>query len=282
MNKVGDIVIFNDEAHNTIAPEYTATLATLSSKCLFRLDTTATPDRADGQVPDSEMIYHYDLPTALDDRIIKSVVVYEPDSRLIELTYTNPETGEKKKVTELDKEFEEAEKNIKPFQYVLDPEPMRKQIRIALDRLEEQRKRAKERYKPVLFIVTTSILEAEKAKRVLTNTFKVNTLLVTEESEPEERQEAMRLGSFESPYDAVVSVLMLREGWDVPQVAVILLLRKFSSPVYGQQVIGRGLRLNLRGTSEPEILAVVDHPRLAHDWLWRIVPVSKFRARSFS
>jgi hypothetical protein len=68
---------------------------------------------------------------------------------------------------------------------------------------------------------------------------------------------------------------MLREGWDVPQVSVILLLRKFSSPVYGQQVIGRGLRRVL--WNQPEILAVVDHPRLQHEWLWRLVGVSKVR-----
>src|SRR6266571_4829652 len=70
---------------------------------------------------------------------------------------------------------------------------------------------------------------------------------------------------------------MLREGWDVPEVSTILLLRKFSSPVYGQQVIGRGLRRIIRDEPEPEILAVVDHPKLQHDWLWRIVAVSKIR-----
>jgi len=65
----------------------------------------------------------------------------------------------------------------------------------------------------------------------------------------------------------------LREGWDVPEVGVILLLRKFSSRVYGQQVIGRGLR-RVRGKKigedEPQICAVVDHPKLEHQWLWDI------------
>jgi len=275
MNFIGDIVIFNDEAHNTPAPEYSETLAILSHKCLFRLDTTATPDRADGQTPDSEMIYHYDIPTALDDGIIKSIVVYEPEVKAIEFTYTNPETGEKKQVTELDKEFEEAEKKIKPFQWILDLEPMKKQMKIALDRLEEQHKRAAERFKPILFVVTMGIEEAKRAKSVLEDVFKIKTLLVTEESEEKEREEARNIGKFESKYSAVVSVLMLREGWDVPQVSVILLLRKFSSPVYGQQVIGRGLRRVLR--TEPEILAVVDHPKLRHDWLWQILAVSKIR-----
>ena len=75
------------------------------------------------------------------------------------------------------------------------------------------------------------------------------------------------------PYKAVVSVLMLREGWDVPEVGVILLLRKFGSRVYGQQVIGRGLR-RVRNLgildAEQQICAVVDHPKLDHGWLWEI------------
>ncbi len=277
MNFTDKIAVFNDEAHNTPAPEYTAVLLTLSKKCLLRLDTTATPDRADDQTPDTNMIYQYSITEALDDKIIKSVVVYEPEVKLVELTYTNKETGEKRKVTELDKEFEEAEKQVKPFQWILDSEPMKKQIAMALQRLEEQKRRAKERYKPVLFVVTMSISEGERAQRMLQNDFKIKTLLVTEESEDEDRKYAREIGKKDSPYDAVVSVMMLREGWDVPQVSVILLLRKFSSKVYGQQVIGRGLRKIILDTNEPEILAVIDHPRLQHDWLWRLVAVSKIR-----
>lgn len=64
---------------------------------------------------------------------------------------------------------------------------------------------------------------------------------------------------------------MLREGWDVPEVAVIALLRKFSSKVYGQQVIGRGLRKVIRKPAEREILCVVDHPKLDHRWLWDLM-----------
>ncbi len=277
MNFIDQIAVFNDEAHNTPAQEYTTVLSTLSNKCLFRLDTTATPDRADGQTPDTYMIYNYSIAEALDDKIIKSVVVYEPEVKLIELTYTHQATGEKRTVNELEKEFEEAEKRIKPFQWILDTEPMKKQMALALQRLEEQKRRAKERYKPVLFVVTMSIREAERARKMLQNDFKVNTLLITEESDDEKRKEAREIGKKDSIYDAVVSVMMLREGWDVPEVSVILLLRKFSSRVYGQQVIGRGLRRIIRDATEPEILAVIDHPRLQHDWLWRLVAVSKIR-----
>src|SRR5262249_35193272 len=51
------------------------------------------------------------------------------------------------------------------------------------------------------------------------------------------------------------------------------LLRKFSSKVYGQQVIGRGLRrVRAKGVQpdEPQICAVADHPKLEHGWLWDI------------
>jgi superfamily II DNA or RNA helicase len=147
---------------------------------------------------------------------------------------------------------------------------------IALRRLEEQERRAKKRYQPILFVVAVCKADAEKAERMLTNYFKVKTLLVTEDSDEADRQSARELGRQQKgskPYRAVVSVLMLREGWDVPEVGVILLLRKFSSTVYGQQVIGRGLRrVRVKGvkSDEPQICAVVDHPKLEHGWLWEI------------
>ena len=273
----GDIAIFNDEAHNTPAQEYTNVLNSFSKKCKFRLDTTATPNRADGQEPDSEMIQHYDISHALDDGIVKSIVVYEPEVKLLQLTYTNPETGEKKNITELDAEFKEAEKQLRSTQWILDPEPMKKQIAISLHRHREHIIRSKGRYKPILFIVTMSITEGERVQKMLQERFKIKSLLVTEESDEEDRDAALKIGTFDSQYEAVVSVLMLREGWDVPEVTTILLLRKFSSPVYGQQVIGRGLRKIIRDPLEPEILSVIDHPRLEHDWLWKLVAVSKIK-----
>ncbi len=111
---------------------------------------------------------------------------------------------------------------------------------------------------------------------MLRDYFKVNTLLVTEESDDAERKKAMNLGDPKDTngIEAVMSVLMLREGWDVPEVGVILLLRKFSSKVYGQQAIGRGLRRVRRPGMEEDdqrICAVVDHPKLEHEWLWKLL-----------
>lgn len=291
LNKVSNFANFNDEAHNTPAAEYTKVLRLIGHKTVFRLDTTATPERADGKPLDSEMIMEYGIAEALDDGIIKSVVVYQPDAKIVELTYTNKITGEKKKVTELDKEFEEAEANVKPFQWIIDAEPLKKQISIALKRFEEQKRRAKDRYKPILFIVTMSIEEGKRVRDLLNKDFDLGrdkVLLVTEDTAEEHvgwkangepltaREAATNLGKLGTPFEVVISVMMLREGWDVPPVSVILLLRKFCSQVYGQQVIGRGLR-KIREGDDRQILAVVDHPKLQHDWLWRKVGASGVR-----
>ncbi len=275
-----DFVLFNDEAHNSPAPEYEATLKRMRENVALRVDTTATPDRADGRAPDSDMIYEYGVTDALADGIIKTPVVYEPDIKTVQLTYTDARTGERRKVEEID--WDEVDRlGLNATQWVTDDEPMRQQMAIALRRLEEQERRAKKRYQPILFVVAVCKADAEKAEQTLNKYFKVKTLLVTEDSDEADRQKARELGKQQktgTPYRAVVSVLMLREGWDVPEVGVILLLRKFGSKVYGQQVIGRGLRrVRVKGVdpTEPQICAVVDHPKLEHQWLWDIFNAKK-------
>jgi type III restriction enzyme len=271
------IAIFNDEAHNTPAAEYDNALFALKRLSKFRLDTTATPDRADGKTPDSKMIFEYGITDAQAEvpPIIKNIVVYQPKLSSVELTYTDHKTGEKRTIDEMDEEFRRIESGLSSTQWVTDPDPMRKQIQIALARLKEQQGRAISMaggsYVPILFVVAITIEDAKQACRMLNEECGIKTLLITEESEERDRDAARQLGKPGSPYEAVVSVLMLREGWDVPAVSVILLLRKFSSRVYGQQIVGRGLRLNVRDKDIQEICAIVDHAKLKHDWLWEIV-----------
>ena len=275
-----EFALFNDEAHNSPAPEYEATLLRMREKVVLRIDTTATPDRADGRTPDSDMIYEYSVTDALADGIIKTPVVYQPDIKTVQLTYTDARTGERRKVENID--WDEVDRlGLSATQWVTDDEPMCQQMAIALRRLEEQERRAKGRYQPILFVVAVCKADAEKAEQTLNNYFKVRTLMVTEDSDEADRQKARELGRRQKsgqPFKAVVSVLMLREGWDVPEVGVILLLRKFGSRVYGQQVIGRGLRrVRVKGVDpiEPQICAVVDHPKLEHQWLWDIFNARK-------
>ena len=267
--------LFNDEAHNSPAPEWDRTLERMRPQTVLRVDTTATPDRADGKTPDSRMIYEYLIQDALADRLVKTPVVYQPSIATVELTYTDAMTGETRAVEEID--WAEVDRlGINATQWVTDDKPMQQQMAIALQRLREQERRAKGRYQPILFVVAVCKLDAEKAAKTLNDYFKVKTLLVTEDSTDAERRQATELGRAQrgrQPYKAVVSVLMLREGWDVPEVGVILLLRKFGSRVYGQQVIGRGLRRVRRhgvNVEEQQICAAVDHPKLEHGWLWEI------------
>ena len=275
-----EFALFNDEAHNSPAPEYEATLKRMRENVVLRVDTTATPDRADGKAPDSDMIYEYGVTDALADGIIKTPVIYQPDIKTVELTYTDAYTGEQRRVEEID--WDDVDRRgLNATQWVTDDDPMRQQMAIALRRLEEQERRARKRYQPILFVVAVCKADAEKAEQTLSKYFKVKTLLVTEDSDEAERQKARQLGKQQKsaiPYKAVVSVLMLREGWDVPEVGVILLLRKFGSRVYGQQVVGRGLRrVRVKGmdAAEPQICAIVDHPKLEHEWLWNIFNAKK-------
>ena len=59
------------------------------------------------------------------------------------------------------------------------------------------------------------------------------------------RQAARDIDGAESEIKAIVSVMMLREGWDVRNVTVVLGLRPFTAKaeILPEQVIGRGLRL---------------------------------------
>jgi superfamily II DNA or RNA helicase len=285
LNHLGRIAVFNDEAHNTVAPKYDEVLDLLSEsgRTAFRLDTTATPDRADGEVPRSRMIYSYGIREAVRDGVIKTVYVCQPNIKSVELTYTDTETGQVVRVEEVPWEEIEA-KQIPATKWVTSPKPLRQQLDMAVRRLEEQKKRARGRYKPILFVVAVSIKDAYNAKRVLEQEFKIKTFVIASKDEEatdvsveqrhQELKVAMTIGTPEDNegYDAVVSVLMLREGWDVRSVAVVTLLRKFSSKVYGQQVIGRGLRRMFpRNLDEKERLVVVDHPKLDHRWLWELI-----------
>lgn len=72
------------------------------------------------------------------------------------------------------------------------------------------------------------------------------------------RKEANEIDDPASPYKAVVSVLMLKEGWDVRNVTTIVGLRAYSakSNILPEQTLGRGLRKMYPGGVE-EYLSVV-------------------------
>jgi type III restriction enzyme len=62
------------------------------------------------------------------------------------------------------------------------------------------------------------------------------------------RKAVREVDSPDSPINAIVSVLMLREGWDVQNVTVVVGLRPYTAKanILPEQTIGRGLRLMFR------------------------------------
>ena len=72
------------------------------------------------------------------------------------------------------------------------------------------------------------------------------------------RKQANEIDSADSPYKAIISVMVLKEGWDVRNVTTIIGLRAFSakSNILPEQTLGRGLRKMYPGSVE-EYVSVV-------------------------
>jgi|LQYC01.1.fsa_nt_gi type III restriction enzyme len=76
------------------------------------------------------------------------------------------------------------------------------------------------------------------------------------------RELSRDLDSGKSPYQCIVSVLMLREGWDVRNVTTIVPLRPYTSKanILPEQTLGRGLRrMTPPGEGASELVTVVEH-----------------------
>lgn len=117
--------------------------------------------------------------------------------------------------------------------------------------------------KPILFVMLNSTAEADDVGDYLrvkypeefgaTATDEPQLLVIHTDRSGEvsrkdleaAREVARRVDAGTSPINAIVSVLMLREGWDVQNVTVIVGLRPYTSKanILPEQTIGRGLRL---------------------------------------
>jgi len=111
--------------------------------------------------------------------------------------------------------------------------------------------------KPVLFIMAEKNIYADKiaeaiAQRGQTYGISGNEIMTIHTDNTGEvrksdleslRDEARDVDNPKNKIKVIVSVLMLREGWDVQNVTIILGLRAFDSAILPEQAIGRGLRL---------------------------------------
>jgi type III restriction enzyme len=76
------------------------------------------------------------------------------------------------------------------------------------------------------------------------------------------RELSRQIDSDQNPYSCIVSVLMLREGWDVRNVTTIVPLRPYTSKanILPEQTLGRGLRRMTPPGEAAEMVTVVEHP----------------------
>jgi len=133
--------------------------------------------------------------------------------------------------------------------------------------------------KPLLFVMAEDTRAADQirdwlqtvsdvAGRVLTIHVGRDGEIPTRELE-QARADARAVDAVDSPYSVIVSVLMLREGWDVRNVCVIVPLRALSAKnkILPEQALGRGLRrMTAPGSGMDERVVVIDHQAFRELW----------------
>lgn len=206
----------------------------------LQLDFSATPKDQNGTFF-PWIICDYPLAQAIEDRIVKApLIVHQTDK-------ADPEKYDRASVAYAE------------------------WLSIAINRWKEHYDAyQKVGQKPVLFIMAENTKDADDIYNALKSKaeFKGEGQLLLihtdkkgeiQKRDLEKAREAAR--SIDLPTNkirAIVSVLMLREGWDVRNVSVILGLRPFTSKanILPEQAVGRGLRL-MKGVG-PEYIQVVE------------------------
>ncbi len=230
----GPLMVLNDEAHHTHAEdgEWTRVVRTLHGRTPLNLqvDLSATPRYPNGALF-PWTIFDYPLKQALLDGVVKRPMrgvldVQEVKSERASIRYE----GYLVAAVERWKE------------YVEQLSPLRK--------------------KPLLFVMLSSTSEADDVADWLRRTYPhelgaphvlvIHTNAAGEVNKADiEKARALARTVDEETNDirAIVSVLMLREGWDVQNVTVVVGLRPFTARanILPEQAIGRGLRLMFRG-----------------------------------
>ena len=232
-----DLVVINDEAHHVHDEElvWYKTLMSIHENVpkglALWLDFSATPKDQNGTYY-PWIICDYPLAQAVEDRIVKAPLIVHQVKR------SDPEKVTKDNVSDVYGEW----------------------LLAALERWKEHYKTYKTLGpKPVLFIMAEKNAFADEIGKWLgdkTNKtgLKENEVLVIHtdsegeitKADVEKAREVVR--DIDLPTNktkVIVSVMMLREGWDVKNVSVVLGLRPFTSKakILPEQAVGRGLRL---------------------------------------
>ena len=243
--RAGQILVLNDEAHHTHDEEneWNKVIRRLhtSLPLAAQLDFSATPRFTRGALF-PWVISDYPIKQAILDNVVKRPVKGVAD-------------------------FEEARSDVASVRY-------RVYLTAGVERWREYREQlAKMEKKPVLFIMLNTTEEAEDVGDWLRKTYpsefggKDRALVIHTDKTGQiskkdldvARKLAREVDSLDCPTNAIVSVLMLREGWDVQNVTVVVGLRPYTAAanILPEQAIGRGLRLMFRGKTYSERVDII-------------------------
>lgn len=234
LQKADHLVVFADEHHCYFGPSFSKAVRDLNPWALVGL--TATPDK---KTPKDQIIFRYPLAAAVADRLVKTpVIVGRKDDRSDALTKLSDG------VTLLEAKA------------------------VAVQSYCQQT--GAPSVNPVMLIVAPETKEADEYGGILRSTeffggAYVDAVLVVHSKAPDEALEALdHIEDLDSPVRIVISVGMLKEGWDVKNVYVIASMRASISDVLTEQTLGRGMRLPFGHYTDVELLdtlEVVAHER---------------------
>ncbi|MDR2461032.1 MAG: DEAD/DEAH box helicase family protein [Deltaproteobacteria bacterium] len=256
VHEVNELMIINDEAHHIhdsklawfkSIEDIHNNLLQKNSSLSLQLDVTATPKHVNGGIF-PQTISDYPLVEAIHQNVVKHPVLPDKPSReklhekqsgnYVERFADFINLG----VIEWKKVYEEHEKlGKKAILFVMTDDTRN------CDDVAEYLNRIPDLKNAVLTIHTKNNGEITEA----------STGKAKEELE-KLRRDSNEIDADASPYKAIVSVLMLKEGWDVKNVTTIVGLRAYTSKskILPEQTLGRGLRKMYYGLNE-EYVSVI-------------------------
>ena len=236
LQRIERLVVFADEHHCYYGPAFSKAVRDLGPWVLVGL--TATPDK---KTPGDQIIFRYPLAAAIAARLVKTpVIVGRRDDRDDDLTKLSDG------VTLLQAKVGPAE--------------------------EYARANGLSVVNPVMLVVAKTIGEADefgsivRAPDFFGGMFAESVLVVHSNAPDEALSQLERVEDPESPVRIIISVGMLKEGWDVRNVYVIASMRASVSEILTEQTLGRGMRLPFGAYTGIEILdtlEIVAHERYA-------------------
>jgi type III restriction enzyme len=272
------LLILNDEAHHvwdpgsawTEAIEYLhAAGVSRGSGLVAQLDFSATPKDSRGQLF-PHIVCDTPLGEAVDSGIVKTPVIGHGD-QLVERAHSDASYKYENHLTLgyrrwMQSHEEWSKSGHQPLMFVMaesteaaDQIAIRLNTDPAFSHLNGKTVNLHTNLKGKLRKVGTGLNAYQE--------FVENDKAISDEDLAALRKLSRELDSDTSPYRCIVSVLMLREGWDVKNVTTIVPLRALSarSRILPEQTLGRGLRrMTPPGPGQVnEVVTVVEHRAFA-------------------